>query len=200
MTHATAAAIPIEDKRPRYHGLRMTADQFFALPDDGHRYELVDGILIMSPSPSPIHQRVAMEVIRQLLFFLDKNPIGRLYHELDIQLNKSNTGTDRAYKPELIFVKGMTRESEPRRIVAPVDMVLEVVSPDRREFDLETKRLDYGQAGIGEYWVADPELDSIRFWRRQGTAFVEVFAEGGLFRSQAVPGFQLDVNRVREEF
>lgn len=200
MTQATAAADPIEVGRPRYHGLRMTADEFFALPDDGHRYELVDGILIMSPSPEPKHQRVAMEIVRQLILFLEKNPIGRLYHELDIQLNKSHTGVDRAYKPELFFVQGMTREKEPRRFKAPVDMVLEVVSPDRREFDLETKRVDYEQAGIGEYWVADPKLDSIRFWRRRDTAFVEVFAEGNFFRSEAVPGFQLDIERVREEF
>ena len=200
MTQATAAVDPIELGRPRYHGLRMTADEFFALPDDGHRYELVDGILIMSPSPEPKHQRVAMEIVRQLILFLEKNPVGRLYHGLDIQLNKSNTGVDRAYKPELFFVLGMTREKEPRRFRAPVDMVLEVVSPDRREFDLETKRVDYEQAGIGEYWVADPELDSIRFWRRRGAAFVEVFAEGNFFRSEAVPGFQLDIDRVREEF
>lgn len=200
MTQATAKAESILFGRPRYHGLRMTADEFFALPDDGHRYELVDGILIMSPSPEPKHQRVAMEILRQLLFFLDKNPIGQLYHELDIQLKKSKMGADCAYKPELVFIKGMTRETEPKRIVAPVDMVLEVVSPDRRKYDLETKRVDYEQSGIGEYWVADPELDSIRFWRRQGTVFVEVFADGDFFRSEAVPGFKLDINRVREEF
>lgn len=52
--------------RSGYTGLRLTADEYFSLPDDGNRYELLDGVMIRSPSPTPKHQFVGLTVLRQL--------------------------------------------------------------------------------------------------------------------------------------
>jgi len=183
---------------PQYHGLRMSADQYLDLPDDGYRYELVDGVVIRSPSPTPRHQAVAMEMIRQLLLFLESNPIGHVLHEVDLVLEKKAGGTDRVYRPDLLFVD--RNHPKGRRIEAPVGVVVEVILPDRRQFDLETKRTDYERAGVHEYWLIDPDAESMRFWRLQSGRFLEIRPTNNRFRSEAVPGFEMDLARVREEF
>ena len=68
---------------PEYSGVRMTADEFYSLPDDGFRYELVDGVVIAAPSPSPAHQNVAGEVFHQLKSFLKASKVGVAYYEVD---------------------------------------------------------------------------------------------------------------------
>lgn len=52
------------DRRSSHGGLRLTADEYFSLPDDGNDYELIDGVLVMSPSPTPRHQLVAKVILR----------------------------------------------------------------------------------------------------------------------------------------
>src|SRR5262245_53680057 len=79
--------IPLQTSRvPLYDGLRATADEYFALPDDEFRYELIDGVILMSPSPTTNHQYVAAEVFLQLSTFLRRSPVGMAFYELDIRL------------------------------------------------------------------------------------------------------------------
>ena len=65
---ATALAHDVRWYDGQYHGVRMTADEFFDLPDDGYKYELVQGVVVMSPSPKPRHQAVAVEIITNWRF------------------------------------------------------------------------------------------------------------------------------------
>ena len=99
-------------------GLRMTAEEFFGRPDDGYRYELVEGVVVMSPSPRMRHQAVTMEIIRQINVFLTRHPIGQLLAETDMHLGRAK-GRDFVYRPEVLF---MTAEHWARagdRLVAP---------------------------------------------------------------------------------
>ena len=73
MTESTAIA---ERTGARFRGLRMTADEFLQIPDDGYNYELIDGVVMMSPSPTPQHQRIAMEIAIQLGIYLRDHPVG----------------------------------------------------------------------------------------------------------------------------
>lgn len=182
-------------------GLRMTADEFLALPDDGDRYELVDGVVIMSPSPTPVHQRVALEIASQLKWFLRQQPAGEAFMELDVRIGKSASGKDLVYRPDVLFIRAERMRSMPADcIVGPPDLVVEVLSERSRRMDLATKRDDYERLGVREYWVFDPAGKSMTFWRLREAAFAEIRPTGDAFASEAVPGFVLDLKSVRASF
>ncbi len=191
---------PPEPSFGLYHGLRMTADEFMSLPDDGHFYELLEGIVVMSPSPKPIHQQVAVEIVRQLATYLLTHQVGRVFSEIDVQIGEGLTGGDLVYRPEAIFVLGERLAAMRDKIVGPPDMVLEIISQGSRQYDTRTKKDDYERFGVREYWLADPERKLITFYRLEQGKFVEVAADEASFRSEAVPGFVLDLALVRQMF
>lgn len=191
-------AEPISDSR--YVGLRMSADEFLLIPDDGMFYELIDGVVVMSPSPTPDHQGALMEIARQLANYLVDHPIGKVFPELDVHLGTGPTGGDLVYRPEVVFVRTERIRKMRKKIFGSPDLVVEVISAGSRRYDSETKKGDYERFGVQEYWLIDPEREAMTFYRLQAGHFVEVPPSGDTFASQAVPGFALDLVRVRETF
>ncbi len=186
---------------PQYAGLRMSADEYFALPDDGFRYELVDGLVCMSPSPTPRHQVVATEIVGQIWAFLREKPVGRVYCELDVNLGKGPGGGDLVYRPDVIFIRAerLAKKKLDRVRIAP-DLIVEVVSASSGAYDRRTKFGDYERLGVGEYWIIDPQQGTLTFHRLENGRYVEGKASRDHFASSAIPGFVLDLLRVRELF
>ena len=183
-----------------YRGLRMSADEFLEIPDDGYNYELIGGVVIMSPLPSPQHHAITTELLLQIAMFLRTNPTGRVFGELDVHIGQGPTGGDLVYKPELIFVRNERLPDMRDKIFGAPELVVEVISRGSRRMDSETKKNDYERFGVQEYWLIDPERKSMTFWRLSDGRFVEVDTAGDAFASEAVPGFVLDLARVRELF
>lgn len=181
-------------------GLRMSAEEFLALPESPERYELVDGVVIMSPSPVPIHQRVAREILVQLTLFSEDHGVGEPLQDIDVHIGKGITGGDVVYRPDVIFFRTGRLDPSADRIVGVPDLVVEVISPSSRRFDLETKKNDYEHCGVREYWVVDPHKQSMIFYRLVDERFVEMKPDGDKLPSEAVPGFSLDLARVRNCF
>ncbi len=192
----SAAARPItSDEGPQYAGLRMTAAEYFRLPDDGYAYELVNGVLLMSPSPRPRHQRVLVEVSSQLASFLRDNPVGVVLVESDIEFERGFV-----YRPDVCFFRTGRVKGDPDHLRGAPDLAVEIVSPQSRRYDSETKRADYERFGVLEYWLIDPKRESMTFLRLSEGRYVEVPPEGDSFRSTAVPGFTLALAAVRDSW
>lgn len=185
---------------PGYAGLRMTADEYLALPPDGERYELVEGVVVMSPSPVLRHQAVSGEIFGQLHVFLRTNPVGFAFFEVDVRLGRGAGGRDVVFRPDLIFVRRERFGALPAYVTGAPDLVVEVVSPGYRRYDRETKRSEYERHGVGEYWLIDPEEATIDLWRLVGDRFATMDAGASTFASQAVPGFVLDLDAIRALF
>ncbi len=185
---------------PQYGGLRITTEEFQQLDDDGYRYELVDGVVTVTPSPTPQHQDALREILVQIDMYLRGHPEGKVFPELDVCLGEGVTGGDLVYRPEVIFIRRESLAQMRERVVGPPDLVVEVVSPGSRRYDLETKKDDYERFGVLEYWVIDPPKESMTFFRLQGGRFIEAPPEGDRFSSQAVRGFVLDLAAVRQTF
>lgn len=188
------------EHEPQYHGLRMSADAFLAIPEDGFSYELVDGVVCMSPSATPLHQKIAFEIAMQFNLFLQTHPIGEAFLDVDVVVRKGSDGKDVVYQPDLVLVRPEKVAPDYSRLTGLPDVVVEVISTGRRRYDAETKHSDYERAGIGEYWLIDPYRKKFAFWRLEGGRYIEVAAEGERFASQSAPGFVLDVGRVRAIF
>lgn len=184
----------------RYHGLRMSAEEYYQLEDDGNWYEVIDGVVFMSPSPTPSHQQIALHIAGQLGPYLEIHPVGRAYVEVDVHLGTGLNGGDLVYRPDLVFIR---RERVPpglMRISGAPDLIIEIISDSSRRFDQETKRFDYERFGVCEYWIVDPSNRKIAFCRLRNGRFVDVAPEGNRFHSEAVPGFVFDLARLQKAF
>lgn len=196
-----AGSVAVSERtEAQFRGLRMAADAFLELPDDGYNYELIDGVVVMSPSPNPQHQRITMEIATQIALFLRNHAVGEVLPEIDVHIGQGPTGGDLVYKPELIFVRSERLPGMRDKIIGGPDLVVEVVSRGSRRMDSETKKNDYERFGVREYWLIDPERQAMTFWRLKEGRFVEVSGAGDTFASEAVAGFVLDLSRVRETF
>jgi Uma2 family endonuclease len=86
------------------------------------------------------------------------------------------------------------------RIAEAPDLVVEVVSPDSREYDLKTKRNDYEAAGVAEYWVIDPHAGRMYFYALEAGRYREQAASDNHYASKVLAGFVLDLARLRKLF
>jgi Uma2 family endonuclease len=148
---------------PRDHP--WTVADLELLPDDGLRYELVDGTLLVSAAPSKMHQRVIGNL--HLLLRAACPP------ELEVFLAPTDyqpTST-RSLQPDLLVVS----RDDPgnKAVTTPLALAVEVLSPSSRSVDLVLKRELYEQAGVGCYWAVDPEEPSLRAWLLQDGLLVE---------------------------
>ena len=138
------------------YGRELTRADLDALPDDGHRYELLDGALIVSPSPRHSHQRVCAGLFRRLDRVVPPE-LELLFAPFDVVL-----ATDTVIQPDLLVARreDFTERDLP---VAPV-LAVEVLSPSTRSIDLLLKKERLERAGCPHYWVIDPDAPSITAW------------------------------------
>lgn len=179
-----------------YAGLRMTADEFLALGETRERYELIDGVVVMSPSASGPHSEIAVEIIYQLKSFAHQARTIRVFADIDTRF-----GPMLVYRPDvLVYLINRLAGGAKRRDLMP-DLAVEILSPSNRSQDLVTRRHDYNHRGVGEYWIIDPEAphaSQFRALQRQGGgAFTETLATGDSLPSSAIAGFTLDLAPIR---
>lgn len=139
-----------------------TREQVLALPDDGKRYELVSGELVVTPAPRRLHQRTVAALYRQLYQWVSTTGMGEvLFSPADLTLGEAEV-----LQPDLF----VTRESGSGRSedwsdISALQLVVEVLSPGTAIYDRQLKRRRYQQAGVPEYWIVDPDARLIERWR-----------------------------------
>ncbi len=140
-----------------------TPDDVWALPDDGNRYECIDGVLLVSPSPRLTHQRVLMRLSLLIAPYVEAQRIGEaLASPADIRLNPGNL-----VQPDLFVVPlADARRLEPQWTdVHALLLAVEVLSPSTARYDRTLKRRYYQRSGVGEYWVVDATSHLVERWR-----------------------------------
>ena len=141
---------------------RWTREAVLALPDDGRRYELIDGELVVSPAPRGVHQVAVSALERQLYDALRATGAAQVLHSpADITL-----GEDEILQPDL-FVYRTARGGHllDWRDITALLLVIEVLSPSTAHYDRYLKRLRYQRAGVPEYWIVDLDGRVIERWR-----------------------------------
>lgn len=177
-------------------GVRMNAREYFALGETGERYELIDGVLVMSPSPTMPHQDLVRALLRQLEPQIEEVRGARLLVDTDIKFAE-----DTIYRPDLgVYLPGRLPDDVEYPLVPP-DLLIEVVSPSSLARDLVTKRDDYARFGVREYWVVDPRTSSLRMFRaaRRSRAYARPMLVRANASSVSVPGLVLDVARLFDD-
>lgn len=143
-----------------------TYDDLFSLPDDGKRYEIIEGMLYQLPSAGWDHATVVMNLI-QLLLPVVRGLNGIL---LTAPLDVFVPGRDPVI-PDILALLPQTRAvPRMRGVEGPPDLIVEVASPSNRVHDLLTKRALYGRAGVREYWIVEPSTRSAEMLILHGDA------------------------------
>ncbi|MGH7535169.1 MAG: Uma2 family endonuclease [Gemmatimonadales bacterium] len=139
-----------------------TVERVLALPDDGNRYEAVDGQLLVTPAPSWLHQRAVQALYERLAPFIRTHRIGSvLWSPADIELD------DRTLVQPDLFVTPLVEGRHPRtwREVLALLLAVEVLSPSSAHADRQVKRRRYQRQGVSEYWIVDLDARLVERWR-----------------------------------
>ena len=138
---------------------RATLADLDATPDDGQRYELIDGEIVMAAAPSGQHQLILRAIFRLLDAWVEERQLGDvLFAPFDVVLDESTV-----VEPDIaFFATANPVELRDGRFYGVPDLAVEVISPTNRDHDEVTKMFRYAGAGIPEYWLIDPIA---RTWR-----------------------------------
>ncbi|MEU7920647.1 Uma2 family endonuclease [Micromonospora zamorensis] len=165
-----------------------TTDDLDALPEDGHRRELLDGVLLMSPSPTRTHQKIAM----LLGTALDEDcPDGYdVTQGVEVRINRT-----RSFIPDVLITTATAAAREPSKY-EPHEVVLavEIVSPSTRSIDRVLKPALYAQAGIPFYWRIETHGGELEVVTYRIDAVNEVYTETGRWTKFVDTGEPFPIN------
>ena len=158
--------IPSPDDVHRRPALPLTRPDLDRMPDDGYRYEIIDGSLVMTPAPSWGHQN-AVGNLHVLLKLACPPELCVLTAPFDVVL-----APDTVMQPDLLVAR---RDHFTKRdLPGPPLLAVEVLSPSTRRFDLMTKWSRFEEAGCAAYWVVDPDTPSVVAWELRDGAYTQV--------------------------
>lgn len=178
---------------------RWTYDDYAALPDDGKRYEVLDGELVMSPAPYIAHQFIAGRIYSRFIECARETGHYVLMAPVDVIFSKRTV-----LQPDVLVIDHARRAVMTERAVenGVPDLVVEVLSPSNRRHDTLAKRALYEIHGVGEYWIVDPRDQSIEVLELVGTGYVSrgVFEAGADAKSVSFPELCVSVEAVFAPF
>ncbi|MGH9470499.1 MAG: Uma2 family endonuclease [Terriglobia bacterium] len=176
---------------------RLTYEDYCLLPNDGKRYEIIDGELFVSPAPITAHQRCVTSLTYYLAQFVKKRRLGEVFvAPIDVVFSQYDV-----VEPDVIYISKSRASILTRANVqgAP-DLVVEVLSESTHKTDRTTKLKLYARFGVAEYWIIDPEACSAEIYRSgpQGLELAERLSSERQLTSPLFPGFSLPLRSLSE--
>ncbi|MBA3944326.1 MAG: Uma2 family endonuclease [Herpetosiphonaceae bacterium] len=187
-------AVSSADHIPGPEQGEWTYADYAAVPDDGHRYEIIEGVLYMAPAPGSAHQSAVTWFIFYLTTYVQVPGLGRVFTApFDVELAPGTV-----VQPDVTVVLALNLGVvTPRGIVGAPDLVVEIASPSTATHDRSTKLQVYSQAGIREYWIVDPHAHTVELLVLEHGSYrtVSVFQGKALLPSAVVPGLPVRVEQ-----
>jgi len=178
----------------------MTVEDLDAMPEDGNRYEVIEGELFVSRAPALPHQLLSGDIFANLWIYLRANPIGRVVATPGLVFDQFS-----GVIPDIVFfAHGRADEiiSGGRLIAAP-DIAIEILSRGSENVarDRVAKRQLYAKHGVKEYWIVDGENRAIEIYRlgTKGLELAVVLRVGDEITSPLLPGFSCPVADIFEQ-
>ena len=166
-------------------GLHTVAD-YMKLPDDGRRYELIEGELLMAPAPNRFHQKISFNLTLLLGAYVREHRLGEMYvAPFDVIFDEHNV-----LQPDIIyFSKSRASALTTGGATGVPDLAIEIVSPGAERRDRVLKRKIFAQSGVEELWLVLPETRQIEIYRfaEKREHPVERLVENGQFTSVMFP-------------
>ena len=175
----------------------LTNKDLECLPEDGNRYELIEGELYVSTAPELIHQFTAGNIHFAFESFLRKNPIGRIVYGPGVIFSDYD-----GVIPDLVYLSNERRQeiATGTRIYGAPNLVIEILSPgvQNMERDRKVKLKLYDKYGVDEYWIVDTRARAIEVYRREDKKlkFFTTFVADEDITTPLLPGFNCAVRSL----
>ena len=175
--------------------LKFTVDEYMTVPPPERRFQLLDGEMILVPSPNNKHQTISGILFIPLYQFVSQHSLGEVwYAPLDVILSICDV-----VQPDILFVSnervGIVTEAN---IQGAPDLVVEILSPSTARYDLGYKRVLYSKSGVLEYWIVDPEAETIEVMAAgdRGLATHAFYRRGDTLTSPLLEGLAIGLEQV----
>ena len=176
----------------------LTWDDIKNWPEDAGRTEIVDGDLVMSPTPATRHQRICTLLGAEIFLFVRQNSLGEfLSSPMHVIL-----APHVHYEPDLCFIAKHRQDIVKEKFIdGPPDLIIEVISESNRTHDTVVKFHHYAQYGVSEYWLVDPRDNEISTWRLEDNEYVLLgrARPGDRVVTKVLSGLELDLCGVLGE-
>lgn len=173
-----------------------TYEHWLKFPNDGWKYEIIDGVLHMSPPPSIKHQDVSMELSARLRMYVRTHRLGKV---LAAPCGVHLPNQPIPLEPDILFVRQERSAILQKNYVegAP-DLIVEVLSPSNSDYDLDTKKNQYEQAHVREYWIVNPWMETVLVYRLQDGQYGEplLLQKQDTLISSQIEGFSVQVEQL----
>jgi Uma2 family endonuclease len=175
---------------------KLTYEDYETFPDDGNRYEIVDGEVFVSPSPFEPHQIAVGEIYAAILFHIRKRKLGRVYTApFEIVL-----GPHDVFQPDVLYIarERLSIVDARGRVRGAPDLCVEVLSASTRNVDRTVKFQQYARFGIAEFWIVDTDLRTVEVYALENGAYTLVVNAHGQDRvvSRVLPTLALQAFEV----
>ena len=187
---------PAEPEHPWPSQGQWTYADFLRLPDDGRRYEIIEGVLYMANAPSYEHQYTVAKLVQRLGDFVEARGLGIVIAApFEVHL----PGIATPVQPDVLYI---TAARQPhigaQTFEGAPDLVVEVLSPGSLRLDQFVKFGAYERAGVREYWLADPKARDVIVYSlpANGREYVELgqFGPGEKLKSSVLAGLEVAVD------
>lgn len=176
---------------------RLTYEDYCLLPNDGKRYEIIDGELYVTPSPRRSHQRVVTNLVYYLLEFVKTHALGEVYvAPFDVVFSRYDV-----VEPDILYVSSARRSViTEKNVQGAPDLAVEVLSESTADIDRTMKLKLYARFGVQEYWIIDPEECSAKVYRRsqEGLELAATLQANDSLTSPLFPSFSLPLRKLTE--
>lgn len=175
----------------------LTIDDLDAMPDDGNRYEIIEGELFVSRAPNLKHQRIFGSLFINLNNYLSLNRIGEVLATPGLILSEYD-----GVIPDIVFLSYERRDeiASGDRITGAPELVIEIIFPgaENEKRDRIAKRHLYGKYGVKEYWVVDPYRQNIEVYLLEGQRLMlkGTYSEKDELLSSVLPGFSCKIESI----
>lgn len=193
MSLTRAHSTGIDDRSCR----QMTAEEYFQLPAGPPYSQLIDGRLVMSPSPFFFHQSLVLAIATEFRNFLRKNRVGVVQiAPSDVHLDGGNV-----FQPDVYFVRNERRTLIDRQgLKGAPDLVVEVISGRTARIDLGPKKRIYAESGVLEFWAVFPDEEEIEVYDLPISVETPArrFGRGDTIATPLVPGLEIPLDLLFE--
>jgi len=150
---------------------KLTYEDLLNTPDDGKRYEILDGDLAVTPSPITNHQRVSRDLEFILHAYVKERGLGEVFYApIDVILDKHTIVV-----PDIVYVSAARAHLVQKHgIVGAPDLLVEILSPSTKHRDRGVKAKLYARFGVDEYWIVDPDERVLTRFSLREDRYVEV--------------------------
>ncbi len=190
--------IPIIESEGQPPQGQWTYDDYLRLPDDGNRYEIIDGVLYMANAPAYDHQYAVSKLLKHISNFVDERSLGIvLTAPFEVHLSAKT----RPVQPDVLFIANERKpESNAQVFKGSPDLVVEVISPSSLRLDQHIKFGTYEQAKVREYWLVDPKTRSVEVYSlpKEGPEYVLLgqFGNSEKMKSAVLEGLEIEVSSL----